>query len=391
MPDPILTDVATATNLREGPAGVEAVVREIVRAGNIRLADAARGARLPLPVATAIRRELEKRGLLQRDHGLALSETGQRWARDELGLGEPLQLHIPLRPTHPLPSQLHLAESTLQDLLTAAPAADVTLDQAPCTAETAIRRAALLYQCGGLEGRRVLLIGDDDSVSVACALLGKLVASRPLARRIMVLDIDPKRLSFIRDCASRHGVEIETLQHDLRQTLPAELSGAFDTFITDPPYTLEGAKLFLTRGIEGIEAGRGQAMFSFGHTAPSQRIALQATMAELGLAITALHPGFNSYSGAAILGATSELYELQVHAMAKASEAWTGPLYTAEANPKQSQYRCLSCSRKWTLGLKSVPATISELKEKGCPQCGAKKFDRVTGKKTRDNTFILRT
>ncbi len=380
MPDPILTDVAAATNLREGPAGVEAVVREIVRARNIRLADAARGARLPLPVATAIRRELEKRGLLQREHGLALSDAGKQWARHELGMGEPLQLQIPLQPTHPLPSPLHLAEAALQGLLSAAPATDVTLDQAPCTAETAIRRAALLYQNGALEGRRVLLIGDDDSVSVACALLGKLLAKRPLARRIVVLDIDPKRLAFIRECASQHGVEIETLEHDLRQPLPAELSGTFDTFITDPPYTLEGAKLFLTRGIEGIEAGRGQAMFSFGHAAPAQRIALQAAMAELGLAITALYPGFNSYAGAAILGSASELYELQVQATAKTSEIWTGPLYTAEANPKQSRYRCLSCSRKWTLGLKSVPATIAELKHKGCPQCGGKKFDRVSGK-----------
>ena len=380
MPDPILTDVATATNLREGPAGVEAVVREIVRAGNIRLADAARGARLPLPVATAIRRELEKRGLLLRDHGLALSETGQHWARHELGLGEPLQLQIPLQPTHPLPSPLHNAETALQDLLAAAPATDVTLDQAPCTAETAIRRAALLYQCGALEGRRLLLIGDDDSVSVAIVLLGKLVANRPLARRIMVLDIDPQRLAFIRECAAQYQVEIETLQHDLRQPLPAELSGAFDTFITDPPYTLEGAKLFLTRGIEGIEAGRGQAMFSFGHTAPAQRIALQAAMADLGLAIKALYPGFNSYAGAAILGSTSELYELLLHAAAKTGDIWTGPLYTAEANPKQSQYRCLSCSRKWTLGLKAVPATIGELKAAGCPQCGGKKFDRLSGK-----------
>ena len=42
-----------------------------------RLADAAREARLPLPVATAVRRELEKRGVLMRQHGLAFTASGE--------------------------------------------------------------------------------------------------------------------------------------------------------------------------------------------------------------------------------------------------------------------------------------------------------------------------
>lgn len=378
MPDPILIAVANATNLREGAAGVEALVREIVRAGNIRLADAARGARLPLPVATAIRRELEKRDLLKRQQGLALSDEGMIWTREDLGLGEPLKLQIPLQPLHPLPAPLAGAEAALAAVLAQAPSTDVTLDQAPCTAETAVRRAALLYQSGALEGRRIILIGDDDSVSVACGLLGKLVAGRPLARRIMVVDIDPRRLAFINACAKQHGLQIETQVHDLRQPLPQELLGSFDTFITDPPYTLDGAKLFLSRGIEAIAAGRGQALFSFGHTAPVQRIALQAAMAELGLAVTSLYPGFNSYSGASILGSTSELYELLVHAKPSVHEQYAGPLYTADANPKLSKYRCLSCKKKWTLGQQAIPATIAQLKGTGCPHCGGKKFDRAS-------------
>ena len=46
----ILESVAKATNLREGPAGVTAVLRAVYRAGSLRLQDAARQARLPLPV-----------------------------------------------------------------------------------------------------------------------------------------------------------------------------------------------------------------------------------------------------------------------------------------------------------------------------------------------------
>src|ERR1700722_19121356 len=83
----LLETVARATRLREGPAGVAAVLRAVYRAGSLRLQDAAREARLPLPVAAASRRELEKAGLLERKHGLALTEAGRGFVEDTLGLG----------------------------------------------------------------------------------------------------------------------------------------------------------------------------------------------------------------------------------------------------------------------------------------------------------------
>jgi hypothetical protein len=52
--DKILQEVAEATSLREGTAGVEALLRAVHRNESGRLADAAREARLPLPVATAV-------------------------------------------------------------------------------------------------------------------------------------------------------------------------------------------------------------------------------------------------------------------------------------------------------------------------------------------------
>ena len=377
MPDKILSEVAEATRLREGIAGVEAVLREVNRFGQIRLADVARGARLPLPVTTAIRRELEKRGILERQHGLAFTSVGKEWARVTLGLGTPMEIEVPPLPTDALPAPLDALARALDERLGSAPSTQVTLDQAPCTAETAARRAGLLYTSGALEGRRILLIGDDDSISLASALLAKLVAERPLARRIVVADIDQDRLEFLRQHAAHDGLDIETLHHDFRDPLPEDYRGVFDTFITDPPYTLEGAKLFLSRGIEGIEAGRGQGLFSFGHTAPGQRLALQAALAELGLAVTALYPGFNSYGGASILGSTSELYELVVHSRPTDATRWDGPLYTADLNPRQNRYVCKSCDRKWTLGEGNIPATIGEMKEAGCPNCGGKTFIRV--------------
>src|ERR1700719_3487871 len=91
----ILETVARATRLREGPAGVAAVLRAVYRAGSLRLQDAAREARLPLPVTTAIRRELEKAGMLERRHGLALTEQGRAFVEIALGLAVTHDLGCP--------------------------------------------------------------------------------------------------------------------------------------------------------------------------------------------------------------------------------------------------------------------------------------------------------
>src|SRR2546430_16781780 len=80
--DKILQEVAEATSLREGTAGVEALLRAVHRGESGRLADAAREARLPLPVATAVRRELEKRGVLMRQHGLAFRSEERRVGKE---------------------------------------------------------------------------------------------------------------------------------------------------------------------------------------------------------------------------------------------------------------------------------------------------------------------
>jgi predicted methyltransferase len=43
------------------------------------------------------------------------------------------------------------------------------------------------------------------------------------------------------------------------------LSDGFDLVMTDPPYTPEGARLFLSRAVEGLRPGPGWSIaFSFG-------------------------------------------------------------------------------------------------------------------------------
>jgi predicted methyltransferase len=379
--DDILETVARATRLREGPAGVAAVLRAVYRAGSLRLQDAAREARLPLPVTTAIRRELEKAGLLERKHGLSLTDTGRGFVEGALGLGAIHDVTCPACGGRGIvvPSVLRAAVERLAALIGAAPPVDVTLDQCPCTPETAILRALMMLRQGALEGKRVLILGDDDSLSVAIGLVGEAMRQGDLTRGVTVIESDPRRVAFLRAAGASERIGIDVIEHDLRAPLPAALAHAFDEVATDPPYTLAGARLFLGRGAEALR-GDGACWFSFTQWPAAELAGLQRVFLDLGFAIRAVHQGFNRYLGASVLGGVGDLYELaQVRAADGALPAWTGPLYTAEVNPRTRVYVCAGCHGEITLGEDGAPATIEALKGAGCPHCRGTVFRRRAG------------
>jgi predicted methyltransferase len=376
----ILDMIAQATRLREGPSGVAALLRATYRAGSLRLQDAAREARLPLPVATAVRRELEKAGLLERKHGLSLTDEGRDFVERDLGLRTQLDITCPTCEGHGIviPESVQPEVERLADIVARAPSVDVTLDQAPCSPDTAMRRALLMLKNGALEGRRVLLVGDDDSVSIAIGLLGRALRQGDLTKGVTVIDADERRLSFLRDAAASEQLSLNAIHHDLRRPLPAALRRSFDVIETDPPYTLEGARLFLARGCEALTTDAdGHCFFSFAHWPASQMLDLQKVFIELGLAVRAVWPNFNRYSGATVLGNLGQLIEL-VHVAGAATDLpdWTGPLYTADVNPRLRTYVCVECGTEAVLGQSGIAATINDLKFRGCSNCGGHVFRR---------------
>jgi hypothetical protein len=377
----LLETIAHATRLREGPAGVAAVLRAVYRAGSLRLQDAAREARLPLPVTTAIRRELEKAGMLERKHGLALTAAGRGFVENTLGLGATHEVTCPACGGRGIivPAALNPAVERLAAVIANAPSTDVTLDQCPCTPETAILRALMMLERGALEGKRVLVLGDDDSLSLAIGLVGRALRQGDVTRGVTVIESDPRRVAFLRDAAAGEQIAIDVVQHDLREPLPADLARRFDVVATDPPYTLAGARLFLGRGAEAL-TGDGACYFSFTQWPAGQLAELQRIILDLGFAIRAVHPGFNRYLGAGVLGGVGDLIELaQVRAPDAILPAWNAPLYTAEVNPRTRVYVCAACGTEVVLGENGAPATIEALKEAGCSRCGGKTFRRRAG------------
>ncbi|MGD2201086.1 MAG: bis-aminopropyl spermidine synthase family protein [Candidatus Bathyarchaeota archaeon] len=368
----ILSEIASELRLKEGEEAVRRVLREIHRKGKVGTKDLARATRLPIPVAAAIRRELEKTGLVARKGGAVLTTGGEALAEalgmtGETGPARILSISEKHRPIL----------ERLRELSALRPVPRPQLDQAYATPETALRRALYMLENGSLAGRDVLFLGDDDLTSVAAGLLG-------VVGRRTVVDIDERLLGAIREVSEVEGLGIECVHHDLRGSLPEELVGCFDTFLTDPPYTLPGLRLFLSRGVQALRGRKvSRAYLAYPDKPPLEMLEAHAAIVGMGLYIDELIPRFNRYEGAEILANTTNLLRLTVTEKAQPAVVgvFRGELYTGELRPTVRTYGCRGCGREIEVGENLGYNTIEELKGEGCPGCGSKEGFRLSRKR----------
>ena len=152
----------------------------------------------------------------------------------------------------------HDAYHQFLPLVAKRPPAEATYDQGALTADSVFRRLALMYAKGDVADQRILLLGDDDLLSIALALTG-------LPREIVVVEIDPRLCEFIERVAREKKLHLRVIQHDAREQLPADLRAHFDTFVTDPSETIQGLLLFVEKGLAMLAPGGGRAGY-FGVT-----------------------------------------------------------------------------------------------------------------------------
>jgi predicted methyltransferase len=236
-----------------------------------------------------------------------------------------------------------------------------------------------MHKAGALEGKNVLFLGDDDSISLAVGLVGKALSNNNMfARRLTVVEADQRILDHLKTASEAERLNIECILHDLREPLPEKLWRQFDTFETDPPYTTSGAALFVSRGIAGIKSGVGQQGFlSYGAKSPDESFQFAEALIEMGLATAQIIPAFNQYEGASLIGGVSQLIHLlstsSTYAIA-GHDFYSGPIYTGEASPTVRLYSCMRCGNNVPVGKGQKFETIEKLKASGCPRCGNKKF-----------------
>jgi predicted methyltransferase len=223
----------------------------------------------------------------------------------------------------------------LAALADAAPPPLVELDQCHCTPKTKLRRVLAMNDAGAIGGRRILLLGDDDLMSVALLRFAR--QFRVAIEELAVLDIDKRLLDFIGPELDAAPFPHRRLRWDARRPLPSSLAGRFDTVVTDPPYTASGAGLFLARAVEALRGQSSSVFLSFGSRRPGVQLQVQRTIVELGLEIRSLTRDFNDYVGAGVLGGTSHLYHLVVATHASIDESlYTGARSRTDATPSTS-------------------------------------------------------
>lgn len=172
------------------------------------------------------------------------------------------------------------------------PEATQEFDQGPIPPENTLLRVVVLYERCDLEGKDLLLLGDDDLTSVAAALTG-------LPRRIHVLEADPRLVEFLADLAKRYrweGFQVE--RYDVRWPLPPQLRGSFDTFLTDPTETLLGFSLFLSRTAAGLKGKGSAGYFGLSHLEASREKwqEIQRRLLGMNFVITDAIRGFHEYA-----------------------------------------------------------------------------------------------
>ncbi|MFJ8104483.1 GNAT family N-acetyltransferase [Streptomyces sp. NPDC096132] len=374
--DQLLTEVADAVRLHEGPPGVRSVLRALRRLAPASTKDLSRATGLPVPIVAALGNELRRRGLVTKERPSRLTEAGSDLVAQ---LGMDLTMDATCRTCDGrelvIPEVLDEAVRRLRALMESGPAADMAIDQSHCTAETKVRRVLALLTAGALPGGSLLLIGDDDLVSLAVAVVGDVLGG-PIVERVTVVDISAEILDYIQKTAAALGTRVETVQHDLRQPLPAELHGQHDVAMTDPPYTPEGARLFLSRAVEGLRPGPAHSVFfSFGGKSPDEMLEVQREIMALGLVTNGYIRNFNEYEGSGILGGVGFFQHLLTTSSTASRQGdYSGPLYTGDKRTRQREYTCVACGTQVRVGPGARWASVAALRDEGCPNCGKGPF-----------------
>ena len=305
------------------------ILRTVFMAGQIPIRNVAQEVGLPIPVVAAVRGELEKRGILTRKGGVSLTGEGLDVVQSVLGLSCRKRFARPGVP--PIPVVLEAVCKRLADIAERRPGVDVKLDQSHATPETVLRRAVYLYEHDALEGRNLLVLGDDDLTSVAVGVLAQHLEI--VLGQVVVIECDERLVDFLRVISEREGLPITVIARDLREDIPADLCGQMDVFFTDPPYTLSGLSLFVLRGASALvpEVGK-QGFVSFGRRSPDETARAIGSLIEMGFAPVEIIPEFNEYVGAQVLGGVSQMIRLISTGKPQlfVTGTYHGALYTAD-------------------------------------------------------------
>ncbi|MFH7860915.1 MAG: bis-aminopropyl spermidine synthase family protein [Candidatus Aenigmatarchaeota archaeon] len=152
-----------------------------------------------------------------------------------------------------------------------------------------ITRVAFMHYNNDLDKKKIILIGDDDLLSVALALTS-------LPSRILVLDIDERIGSFVEKVSKKYKLDIEFQEYNVEEPLPKKFLGKFDVFSSEPLETLTGLKAFILRGVSSLKKN-SSGYFGLTHAEASLKkwLEIEKFLTRMNCVITDLIAGFSVY------------------------------------------------------------------------------------------------
>lgn len=366
----LLNKIANDTKIAEGAPAIEDILRCIYRNQPISTKRISQYTKLPLPIISKVRTILERNRILKRDKkGAIYSKEGLQLIEKNLKFKMPYDLKCPACTGRSIILDDYFEAILKKHKIHSKnrPTVNTSIDQSYATPETATHRAAFMADRGDLEGKRILFVGDDDLTSIPTALSG-------LCEEVVVMDIDDRLLNLIKNISKKENLNIKTIKHDFRNSIKEEYKNSFDVVFTDPPYTIEGLKLFLARGVEAL-GKEGTLYLAFSHKPINEYLELQKILLNTGFVIYELLPGFNKYEGSEIIGNTTFLARLIGRNLNFNEEIDLNKLYTGEVKPVIRHYKCMNCGELHKIDGKSV-----RIENLVC-KCGGTKFKMVKREK----------
>lgn len=379
-----IEEVNRNVNIEEGKKAIENILITIYFKEGVSTKELARNNLLPIPLVAAIKKEFIKKGLVIQDRGTRLTGKGKDFIEKDLGfkkINKDLYIKLLMEPWKEHREIIEIKEE-LKVIFNNRPQVDVTIDQSKSSIDTSLKRAILCLKNHTLIGKRILCLGDDDLVSVALGLLLKKLFNNNINAntRITVMDIDKRILKYISNIAIKEFLLIDCECVDFRMPLSNKFKNQFDCLFTDPPYTIEGMNLFLSRGVEALEDNIGLTIYlSYGHKSPNFQLNMQKYFLDMGLAVSEVIDRFNIYEGASIIGNTGQMIVLKTTNMKKVliEAPYKGVLYTGELKATVRSYRCKQCGEIIKVGGVEKFNTIEMLKSKGCYKCNGQVFELI--------------
>ncbi|MGH7802279.1 MAG: bis-aminopropyl spermidine synthase family protein [Thermodesulfobacteriota bacterium] len=181
-------------------------------------------------------------------------------------------------------------EKRFLKIQTRRPKAIRRFDQGYVTPKTTLSRLAFSYERGDIVGKEIIVLGDDDLMSIVLGLSG-------LPKRITVVEIDERLTEFIQSTAKKEGFQVGVERFDLRHPLPREHTRRYDTLFTDPPETLKAAEAFIGRGISALRTPGSAGYFGFTRREASLRKwhDVQRMLLKYKIVFTDIIHNFNEY------------------------------------------------------------------------------------------------